>query len=195
MPSTEGAPAPGDRRIGSRRRAIVIALSLVTLAGLVAAGAVVEHARRHPEAFRTYDSGWTTGYPHSAIDQTHYVGMSYAPKDEHGQVTIREVKAHGVDDTADASLKFFVCTLKGDIGGIGMGRDEDVQRFCSLLVPAAGARLELNGTPRQQLLISITLRKPGRAKVHGVDLTYSYGWRSGNQHIGGNAILRVPPRA
>ena len=47
-----------------------------------------------------------------------------------------------------------------------------------------GTELDTGSTQPQQLVMVVTVTKPGVVATHGVDLTYSHGWQRGTQSTG-----------
>ncbi|HET7736559.1 MAG TPA: hypothetical protein VFK52_11320 [Nocardioidaceae bacterium] len=149
---------------------------------------------RHPEAFDDA-GGWGVGSDSWRVNAPMYVGMSYAQPDAEGTVRIHSVKAADLSAPSDAVIEFFVCTIDpdGDASAIGAIGDP-ISDACASLVPAEGAKLDLDAKPMQQLVVAMTLPTPGRLSMTGVDVTYSYGWRRGTQRIGGDIDLKAATR-
>jgi hypothetical protein len=166
------------------------ALGALAVLTFIALGLFVS-AWRHPSAFPEA-GGWGVGARHHKINEPVFVGMTYPDQDAEGTVSIDTVKGHGVTDTADAELAYFVCTIDTDAEGtIGSGSQADVDEFCSTLTPADGASLSLGNHPREQLLLEVTPTSRGVVKIHGLDVTYTLGWQHGTQRIGGEVQVRT----
>jgi len=187
MPDATLAPAPEEVRSS---KAIWIRGTL--LGGLVLALTLVGWTWRHPAVFHDA-GGWGVGSKTWDVNAPFYVGMSYEKPDAEGTITIHSVHAVDLSAADDAVVEFFVCTVdpKGGSSAIGSASEASIRGECSSLVPAAGATLELNAHPRQQLLVAVTLPHPGRVKLAGLDVSYSHGWQRGTQRIGGDVELRA----
>ena len=99
-----------------------------------------------------------------------------------------------VQDSADTDVTFYVCTIAplAGVGAIGSSNEDDIHEYCGSLVPAEGATLRLHASPMQQVVMAVTLRRPGRVRIDGVDLDYRLGWQAGTQRIGGEVRLDHP---
>ena len=167
---------------------MVAGVVLLVVAGL----AVVGWVWRHPTAFREA-GGWGLSHRSWPVDTPLYIGMTYETPDAEGRVTIHAARAKEVRDSANSVIDFFVCTVDATsgVGAIGAVPESDIHDECSSLVPAEGASMELNAKPRQQVVMAVSLARPGRIQVRGVELTYSHGWRRGTQLVGGEIDLRT----
>lgn len=139
-------------------RLLVWVLALGLLAGL----GYVGWLWRHPDVFPDAGSS-TKGYSAAKPGRAAWFGMGYEDEDAGGTITIRDVQAHGVEDTADAEIEFFVCTIdrSARIGGIGVAGPRDIEDSCSSLVPAEGATIHLDADLPEQIVASVTLGHPG----------------------------------
>lgn len=173
---------------GVRYRALVVA---VVIGAVVACLGVLESQRRHPEAFAEA-GGWGFRGP-GRVGEAKYVGMSYDRRGEHGTVTIHEVSPDLVENTSAARFRFFVCRVGGvkTIGAIGIVGEEGIANSCLSLEPAGGAELRLGRSPMDQIVMAVTPMKPGRVRIRSLHVTYSRGWQSGTQTIGGRITLRT----
>ena len=186
--SAEGADAAPA--IGSTRRWWVWgALGALVVLALVASGVLLSQWR-HPSAFPEA-GGWAVGVRHQKINEPVFVGITFPDQDAEGTVSIDTVKGHGVTNTAEAELSYFVCTIDTAVDAIGSGSQADVDDVCSTLAPADGATLSLGIRSREQLLLKVTPTKPGVVRLHGLDITYAHGWQHGTQHIGGDVNVRA----
>lgn len=167
---------------------IVGAASALAIAGLV----VLASLWRHPGAFEDA-GGWAAGNEHAEVGEPLYVGMSYENGDGGGSITIHGVVPHIVSDTAGAAVTFFVCTVDPDVvGAVGVVGDDEIRQECAEIAPADGATMGLNATPRQQVVMAVTLGHAGRVEIDGIDIDYSHGWQSGTQHTGGEVVVATP---
>ncbi len=165
------------------------------LAPIVVAALVILGDRwRHPTVFPEA-GGWGTGSRNFPVGVPLYVGMTYEQQGERGTVTIRDVHAHIVRNTSGATAEFFVCTIatRSDSGAIGSVSGDEIHDYCQTLVPATGARVELNAQPLQQVVMAVTNAHPGRVRIAGMDLSYSHSWQRGTQRTGGVIVLGSRP--
>jgi hypothetical protein len=192
--STQTAPAPSPQasawRPKSRRAhvhcAIVLAASLVVVAALL-------WTWRHPQAFPQ-----ASGRVDLVANDQHsgdplYFGMTTELPASRGTVTISDIEPRVIEDTANARIRFYVCTIspRGGAGSIGSVYEPDLGQECAKVVPASGATLQLHAHPRQQVVMSVELRKPGSLRIHGMNMTYKYGWQTGTQNTGHTVLLRA----
>jgi hypothetical protein len=161
-------------------------LALALVAGLAVLGWTWRHPTAFPEA-----GGWGVGSHQRPVGAPFYVGMTSENHDARGTVTIHSARAHVVRDSAAAEIEFFVCTVdpSSGVGSIGAVPQSEIHHECSALVPAEGAKMRLNATPRQQVVMAVSLSHAGRVKVEGLDLDYSHGWQHGTQRTGGEVDL------
>ena len=114
------------------------------------------------------------------------------PKDE-AVVTIRSVRAHFVTNTARATASFSICrgggTQIGDVHG-------DLHRYCPDVVPLdepTGFRYAADSG--DVLVLTVSPRQAGRARVDGVHLDYtldgSHLWQRGGQTIAVDVTARA----
>lgn len=170
--------------------------SLAVLVALALGGVgLLAFEWRHPSAFPDA-GGWGVGSRHQPLDEPVFVAMTYPDLDSDETVRVDRVTGHGVTDSADAELAYLVCTLRPRVeGAIGSADRATADKYCSALTPADGVTLSLGRHPREQLLLEVTLTRPGVVRIHGLDVTYAHGWQHGTQHIGGDVALRaVEPR-
>ncbi|GHJ60382.1 hypothetical protein NOK12_29000 [Nocardioides sp. OK12] len=90
-------------------------------------------------------------------------------------------------DEAAVEVEYAICYLDADalaqegVGGSGYGlRDVSVERYCSRLVPAEGAYIELGTNPGQELLVSVRPIRSGRSVVKSHHVEFSEGWQLGS---------------
>lgn len=184
--STDVLPAAAPSRWRGRTavRTCVLGLVLVLVAGSAWAG---WSWRSHPAAF-VDAGGYGFAYDDLHDGVRHYAGMSDPADGVDGEVTVHSAEAHVVEDSADADIRLFVCTIdeSSGVGAVGVVSEADVRDECSSLVPAEGATLRLAPVPAQQLVLSFSLPHAGTLRIRGVDVDYSHGWRRGTQRVGGD---------
>ena len=165
------------------RHAIVVGLA----AALGSAGlAVAWHWRTHPDVFPGDGNGM--GATLNEQRRSMYFGVT-APHPREGQrIAIASASPRIVENTAEATVYFYVCTLDlSEIGqsGLGAAGPREFARFCPDPVPVGeGVERDVGAEPPQQLVMAVTVQRPGVLRTRGVDLTYSHGWRTGTQAIG-----------
>lgn len=169
---------------------LLTVLAVALVAGLGVAGWRWREISVYPEA-----GGWGMGARTWKIGKPIYIGMSYEKDDAHGTITITSARPDVVHDSADAHIGFYVCTVNtAETGAIGSSDERDMRRFCSSLVPADGARLKLNAHPFQQVVMAVTLTRPGRVKIAGMRISYARGWHRGSDLTGGIIVVGGPTR-
>lgn len=91
------------------------------------------------------------------------------------------------DETA-ARYEFLTCVLKDPRSGIGATDEADVPRICASTTPATGKSFALQDGRRSQTLMNVTVTKPGRLEIDGVDVTYQRSgaglFQTGTQQAG-----------
>ena len=164
----------------------------VVVVALVASLAVVAWQWRHPHAFR--DAGGWGVIGHDTVGQHMYVGMSYDRDGEHETATIHHVTADVAVNSSAARIKFYVCRVDPAqrVGAIG-SLNGSVRRYCLSLVPVHEAKLGLGRHPMDQIIMGLFPTRPGRVTVRNVEVTYSRGWQTGTQRVGGRITLRTAP--
>ncbi len=174
----------GDRSVSRRLLGAVLAMALI--AGLVVLG----WTWRHPAAFRDA-GGWGIDDTDNQVGDTLYVGMTY-PRQDGGHVTLHggQVNFRTGEDNADADL--LLCTIDPDapVGAIGGYRGDTIHEDCSELVPLAGQRLALQSAGMShQVVLKVTLTRPGSVEIADITLDYSHGWQRGSQRTGGQVTM------
>ena len=165
---------------------VVVGLALV--AGLGVLGWFWRHPTALPEA-----GGW--GYAHHSwpVGKPIYAAMTFPDLHAGGSITVRSASAHVVEDSADAEIAFFVCTLDtaSNHPAVGIEGEKLTRADCSSLDPVSDQEMHLGNAddPRQQVVMAITLRHHGGVIVDGADLTYADGLQEGTQRIGGHVEI------
>ena len=187
-PTATPEPRAGSTRWPAPRRLATVAVVLILIAGIAWLGWTWRHPDVFPEA-----GGWGVRNKHFPIGEPLYVGMSYEDETATGTITVESARARVVTNTADAKIEFFVCVVDpaSGVGSVGAVRQDDFEDECPSATPVEGAALELklNATPREEVVIAVTLSHAGQIQIEGFDLTYSRGWQHGTQHIGGEVDL------
>jgi hypothetical protein len=171
------------------RRAIVGGLVLTVL---LVAGFVIVDRWRHPEAFGPI-SGFGVGFKDVHPGRTVYVGVMFEDQDATGTAHLHHISANVVSDSADTDIGFVMCTIVPGNSAFGAARQADLESGCSSLEPVEDADMELNGDPRQQVLMSLTPHRSGKVRVRGVDVSYRDGWQDGTQTTGGDVEVTTKP--
>jgi hypothetical protein len=106
-------------------------------------------------------------------------------------VSIDEVRPRVTRNTASAEIRSLLCTIAddADVGAIGLEGPEEIAGDCGRLIPVEGTTMQLNASPRQEIVFEVTLTEPGAVGIKGADVTYSYGWQHGTQRTGGDLLL------
>jgi hypothetical protein len=168
------------------RRVLLSVVALAVVAGLTWLG----WTWRHPHAFEDA-GGWGVGADHKKVGETLYVGMSYAPRDATGEVTLDGGEANVVSGADVAETALLLCTLEepAEVGAIGSYVGDTIHEDCASLEPIEDERMGLNATPRQQVVLAVTLTERGTVHIRDVDLAYGHGWQRGTQRIGGEVFM------
>lgn len=163
--------------------------------GMVAAVAYVGWLWRHPDVFPEA-GGSEKGYRAATPGRAAWFGMVDPTDRATGTLTIRDVQARDVDDSADSEIEFFVCTIDAaaGIGGIGVVGPRGIEEYCSSLVPADGATIHLDSDTPEQIVASVTLGHGGRVSFAGMDVSYDHGWQSGTEHTGVDVVAHTRGR-
>jgi hypothetical protein len=163
---------------------------VLVLVGIGVAGWTWRHPTAFPEA-----GGWGVEDERRPSNVPLYVGMTFPGEKGDGSVAVDRADAHVVADTAAADIEVVVCTLvDAESGSVGSASGPDIDELCSTLEPAEDVSLSIDRDPRQQLLVAVTTTRPGRVRIHGIDVTYSHGWQHGTQRVGGDIEVHTIPR-
>lgn len=183
-----GNAASARRRI--RRLVLAFLATVLMLGGLAGAWAW----RTHPQAVSEDGSGFRTSV--GADGGRLYVAVTYPDQDSTGTVSIDRAAPRTVENTAGATVDFYVCTLEGVGTGydaLGAAGPRGFAEMCPDAEPVReGSLLGLGEDRRQQLVMGVTVHRPGVVRIRGVDLTYSKGWQHGTQSVGPD--LRIKAR-
>ena len=67
---------------------------------------------------------------------------------------------------------------------------DNIYDDCTTLEPIEGKRLDLHNSPmRQQVVMAVTMTRPGRIKVSSISLNYDDRWQTGTQRTGGEVVV------
>jgi hypothetical protein len=179
-------PAP-QRGHGLRRQLLLGFVALL----LVAAAAWAWHWRTHPTVLP--GDGNTLGMTMNA-GQVMFEGVTFPDPGTGEKVSIEAAAPRILENSADASFEFYVCTLDPERGAIGALRGHRAfSAYCPDAEPIEdGTELDLGSASAQQLVMLVTAERPGVVVTEGVDLTYSSGLQRGTQAIG--IHLRIKSR-
>lgn len=188
-PDSEAPPAsPRDRRAA----VTVVAAMTVTAVVVAAGGAWGWHWRTHPDAFPR--AGGAVGVTVSPERPTTYVGVMFPDREVAGPVTIHSVAPRIEENTAGASVAFYLCLLdpSGSEGQLGAGGQRAFDRSCPRPLPVvSGTEYDGSRDAGQQLVMGITAHRPGVFRSPGVELTYTDGWQRGTELIGIATTVRM----
>lgn len=179
---------PGRRNLPAR---LVYAAVFTVAVGLGASLLWLGWTWRHPQAF--HDSGgWGVGFDKRHVGDSFYAGMSYPRHGDGGHVTLHGGHVNFTTGADIADVELLVCTIAKDaqVGAIGTYGGDTIHDDCDTLVPIRGQRLDLHDAPlRQQVVLKVTLTRPGTVRIADVTVDYSYGWQRGSQRIGGEVVM------
>ncbi len=88
--------------------------------------------------------------------------------------------------------QLWVCTFRpeAEVGAIGTYVGDHIHDDCETLEPITGKRLDLFSSPfRQQVVLGVTLMRPGLVKVSSISLDYNDSWQTGTQRTGGDVVV------
>lgn len=107
-------------------------------------------------------------------------------------VTIIDLDAHVLRDTANARIRFYLCVVDpASVNELFATTHQNrPPEECSNLSPDVETTIKLNTNPGQQVVMSVELLKPGVVEIQGMDMTYRSGWQTGTQRIGSHVLLR-----
>ena len=179
--STPEAPPVAPARLSVRRRALIV----LVVAIIVAGGARAWHYRTHPEVFPGDGNG--IGATLEGQNKTLYVGVTTPSLDTEAMVTITSATPRVLQNTAGATFEFYVCTLNSGAhpDALGAAYEETLAEVCPSKVPVVeGTELHVGIGHAQQLVMAVTVHQAGALRTNGVDLEYSHGWQHGTQAIG-----------
>lgn len=183
-------PGAHERAAGPRR-ALVLTLAVISTALILGGLTWAWQWRTHPETFPGDGNEMRTTLegPRRSL----YFGVTYPYPGEGEAISIESVSPRTVLNTAEATFGFYVCTLDLDGTGysaLGATGPREFARVCPTPVPVIdGTELDVGAEPPQQLVMGVTVHRPGVVRTRGVDLTYSRGWQHGTQAIGGHVRI------
>ena len=177
------------------RISLRLVLVVLVVAASIGGGARVGWIWKHPQAFGD-PGGWGMGIGDRRVGATLYAGMSYPRDHGGGRVTLQGGQANIVSGAEKADVELLVCTLDPDaeVGAIGSYLGNGIHEACLSLVPIEGEGLDLHHSPmRQQVVVKVTLTKPGTVTISDITLDYTFGWQRGSQRTGGNIVMSSDP--
>lgn len=124
-------------------------------------------------------------------------GVMYPYRGDEEAVTVHSAEPRIVENSADATFEFYVCAQEPKetdataTTALGVAGPADFARYCPDRRPVGdGTVLDTGDIPTQQLVMVVTVTKPGVVVTRGVDLTYSHGLQRGTQSIGTHVRIR-----
>lgn len=168
-----------------------ITLVAAVVAMVLAGSGYLGWTWRHPNAFAD-PGGWGVGFREADVGETFYVGMSYPRDRDGGHVTLHGGRANVVRGAANADTELLLCTLaaEANVGAIGTYVGDSIHDDCATIEPIAGEELDLHYSPLlQQVVLAVTLNRPGKVKVSSISLDYSDRWQTGTQRTGGEVVV------
>lgn len=179
---------------GRTRTTAVLAVVVVVVAALVTGVVLGVRWWTHPDLFG--DLGARSVAVSRPIDRaTLHVAVTFPSVEERDEVQLsfRDVEAHFSSNSARTEAKFWLCSGESSIGVV-RGRLEkhcpDARRI------ERGTRMTYSSAPDSDHVV-VTLRptRPGRSRLHQVDLDYSMGaggfYRRGTESIDLDVTVRA----
>jgi hypothetical protein len=181
-----------EPRLG-RRRWVAFGSVLVVVAALGWFGWWL----RHPASLEW--GGYGIGDKDQALGEPVWTSLSEPARrpEDRRVLTFEEVRpvmtsGRGVD------VDYFICSLDSQelsaegVGAFGYGLSQRwAERMCADLRPAEGMTMDLVAEPGQQLLVRVTLTRPGLAVLDGHEVEFSEGWQTGTQTVGPEMRFRA----
>jgi hypothetical protein len=152
---------------------IVIALLLV--GALVPTGVVLGRWWTQPDLFPDRGDGFVS-VTMPLMDSALSIPLELEPDEADGTViTFRGARAHFAANSAEARATFAICTPLPERGLFGVVRDP--KPFCKELRPLTpGSQVTATPHPHgEYVVMTVRPTRPGRARVHRVDLDYALG--------------------
>ena len=169
---------PGVR---ARRRWIG---SLAIAAVLVVAVAVFVHWRDSPHLMSPYGNGMSATFP-LGVEELIDAGVEPASQTAK-PIEIDSITPRVTVDTADATISLMVCDAPPINDRLGEGTRAEMAADCGVpLVPFHSGRYQFRYVPHgSELLLGVTMHRPGRLRVDGFQVHYKDGIRRGDDHAG-----------
>jgi hypothetical protein len=200
MTATEIAhDSEAPRAEGSARRShLAVWISVAAVVVSVAGGVLLAVRERAsaPDIFYSAPSSVSTWSDHTPVGSHFTFGMTYVRKHVNDPATLLSATPVVAENSANATFVVSVCSPDLSRNGAIGSTFGDLHRYCTRVVPAAGATLALvtSGqtpvTTPDQVVLTITARQPGTVVVKGLDLTYIQDGRTAHQTVGEFIRLR-----
>jgi hypothetical protein len=176
-PTTDNQ-APAQARL-TGRRLLILAVAALALAALAGFG----WFWRHPGVFPEWDSGGVG----ITLAAGHHIWFGTVDAPAQGDPrTLTLHSAEPLTATAPPGTKIRVLVCHGHpIGGAYR-----LTPWCTSTEPVLGAHLRIGKGATDQIVVRIASDHPGRVVVHGLRLTYSVGWQTGDQITGMNLVAK-----
>jgi hypothetical protein len=187
---TSAADTAGhDLRRQRGRRIVQAALVLA----LVLAVAATVWVWRHPD--RSFDSSYGVGAGR-AVGKTMWTPLEDGRTTVPGEIVIESIEPRMASDGAAVVVEYAICDLdpatlaaEGGGGSPYGGRDRDLRRYCTRVVPAEGASMRLGTDPGHELLVGVTPTRPGRTVIQSHRIQFREGWQKGSDDIHVEVVL------
>lgn len=189
--AVDDAPESVPRRALPLRRLTAVAVGVVLLAGLLAAG----RWWTTPDLFPDSGAGMSVD-PRSVGRAAMAVGVTRpntGEQEERTELTFTDTAMVELStDTAETKVDVAVCRAKPGAVSIGVVALSDLGEFCDEVEPVGdGVRMSQgpwNARKRDYVIVTLTPTRPGQARLTGLTLTYrtdrSQFYRRGADTIG-----------
>jgi hypothetical protein len=171
----------------------IVQASLV-LAVVLAVAATV-WVWRHPD--RSFDNNYGVGAKR-AVGETMWTPLEDGRTSAPGEILIESIEPRMKSDGAAVVVEYAICDLDPallaaeKVGGSPIGgRDRDLDRYCTRVVPADGASMRLGTDPGRELLVGVTPTRPGRTVIQSHRIQFKEGWQTGSDDVHVEVVLNA----
>ena len=175
--SPEAGPGQQSRSQRARRwRALAAVLLIVALLGAGAA------AWRWQRGLSLFDPPGAELGGHLLLGQTEYIIVVDGSKSMPSTIDVRSVTPRIISNTAHASVRVVQCVQNGRTVVLGATKHLN---FCSGLHPFVPGPVRFSeGLHTAIFVVEVRAYSSGRLRIHGVDVQYRRGLRTGQQTTG-----------
>lgn len=195
-------PGAGPARAGRRRRAILLASTVVVLC-ICGFGAWFAHWRNDLQYFAGH--GDVEGADHLSVNKTIYFGAFVQPFSDGRTLDIQSLTPVVTTNTAHATIRVLVCEPT-TVTDTAIGAAYSLTPYCSDAFEFRPGRYRLSVEPGKfisqgassprpvSLVVAITPTRAGHVYIAGFRINYSDGIRHGSQQTGVDMEVRTRGR-